>query len=204
MYLNEYEMLQADKSRFVYVTMRKYSDYIGFSELMGEDINLSEYETGYPKIVPSNINISVLSTADNKDGIYDFLDYLFGDEAYNENYNTYDACPTVFMTGFPVLKSAWQDIITYLNSDEEYIDRFGKIREYNGVSLDDNVPIFSDGARIQKLDDFVKSAKYVKTINTNISDVIFEEAELFFNDEQTIEKTMSNIEKKVGNVLRDY
>ena len=107
-----------------------------------------------------------------------FFDYMFSEETYvmNKDITEY----------FPVLKSSFEQ-------DKEDI----KSR------MTENMEATEIEKRIDFLDGFIKNARIIPECNGECLTVITDEAYSYFKGNQDIDKTMSNIETKVNDILRD-
>ena len=155
-----------------------YSEITSLCDISKGNIVYSTYEGEYPAIIPCDVEIGVLINSNNKDGMFDFLDYMFSEETYGRNKDITEY--------FPVLKSSFEQ-------DKEDI----KSR------MTENMEATEIEKRIDFLDGFIKNARIIPECNDECLTVITDEAYNYYKGNQNIEKTMSNIENKVNDILRD-
>ena len=149
-------------------------------------------------IIPGMTNLSLTTYSDKKEGVFEFLDYMFRDDVYHKYFGKYK---------FPVSKSAWDDWCEKLAADKAYTNRFGEQIQahkftYGGNGV--NVEFGSmDPEEIKELDEFVESAVYEKPVDSKFVSIIEEEYALYLNGNRDLEKTIDVIENRVDIALKE-
>lgn len=172
--------------------------YFYYRNLFQDDFQCSNYGWNSPVIDPGPAEIGVTSYSDSKDGVIEFLNYMFSDDIYNQFFGN---------VRFPILASFMNDWEIRLSSDEDYIDRFGERiiaggywYEVNGVSM--TLYSFSD-EEIDEMRNFVESAKYVSPLDTKYCNIILEEAQSYLGKDKELDQVINTMESRLQTVLNE-
>ena len=172
--------------------------YFFYEYLLGENFkNIGN--NGKAIIVPNAFELGICEKSKNKEGMYDFLDYIFSDDYYYGN--------QMGKWEFPVLKSFMNDWKLKLTAKEDYTDRFGDlitVHDFDYAVGDVNTSIkrVSDN-KYESMNKMVEEAIYIEPLPDKYLNIIEEETQYYFTNQRTLEETVNNIENRVKNALRE-
>ena len=150
---------------------------------------------GKPVLCPGPVNLAVCSKSDKKDGVYEFLNFVFDDS------NHY------LITDFPALKINEEDWKDRLTATKNYINRYGNSVTVQNFQMNVGeffceIPSLTED-EYASYEEFIHSAEYIEPMPDKYLDIIMEEADLYFTDKKSLDDTMKSIENRVNNALNE-
>lgn len=146
-------------------------------------------ESGQGSILYSDTLYCISSKSNNKDGAWEFLRYYLTDEYQKElNY------------GLPVQKDAFEEKAKEAMEKPYYIDGDGNKQEYDQTFYINGEQIILDPMSQEQLDQIVNliySVDRVYYYNTDVTNIIDEEMEYFFNDQKSAKDVAETIQRRV-------
>jgi len=151
-----------------------------------------------PIMIPGSLELGVVSTSENKEGMYCFFDFIFEENHYNRNYGN---------MAFPVLKNEWDDWRIRLTAKEDYTDRHGekiyaKAFEYGYNDIKVEIPPMEeeDVSRMMNLMSKTVSKNPMKEKYLNI---VKEESQAYFDGNLDIDTVCKNIENRLTYAMHE-
>ncbi|MCR4691249.1 MAG: hypothetical protein K5739_07890 [Lachnospiraceae bacterium] len=150
-------------------------------------------------IIPNLTEMGICADSANKEGMYEFLDYIFSASNYYDN--------KLGITDFPVLKSALEDRRKEMTMKQAYEDSMGNevlphsfdygvgeiSYEFKGVSDEDYMSL-------QKM---IDEAEYIEPMDNRYMDPILDEASGYFAGKIDLEKAVANMENRLKIALNE-
>lgn len=146
-------------------------------------------ESGQGSILYSDNLYCISSKSSNKDGAWEFLRYYLTDEYQKEL--TY---------GLPVQKEAFEEKAREALEKPYYIDGDGNKQEYDQTYYMNGEYITLDPMSTEQMDQIVNliySVDRVYYYNTDVTNIIEEEMEYFFNDQKSAQDVADTIQRRV-------
>ena len=141
----------------------------------------------------------ISATSPHKDGAWEFLKTIFSDyrSTFKENGGTY-----MYAVDFPVIEKDFDESIEVFSRDNVYVDyETGKTVIEKRKHFDEELENFTP-EEVQYYKDKIKSASVVPN-DSNISSIVYEELEDYFENDGDAQKTAETIQEKVTEYLNE-
>ena len=160
---------------FEYDTFYYPYTYFNEKDRLGGTIKCTNYGVDAPIIVPnmSNLEIGILTNAANKEGIYDFFDFIFQEENYNSCFG---------IINYPVLQSSWDKWENRLLSADN------NNGNYNGSITEED---------IKQMNEMLNNAIRRDPIPSKYLLIINEETGGYFEGQKNIEQIMKPLTSRL-------
>ena len=199
-YESEYAstLVNSGKALFLDYDIYQPLDYFTYQKMFGHSLE-SYSDNKKPILEIMGTQLAICNNSNYKEGVYDFLNFIFDDD----NYYRYSG----YRNAIPVLKNFEIDNRKMYTTDAQYTDRFGNVVD----PFDCDMSIDDYNVRVNKIteDDYAKfeeycnSAEYIEPMPDKYMDIILEEAELYFEDKKSLDDTVKAIENRVTNALNE-
>ena len=149
--------------------------------------------------IDMDIMYGISATSPHKDGAWEFLKTIFSDyrSTFKENGGTY-----MYAVDFPVIEKDFDESIEVFSRDNVYVDyETGKTVIEKRKHFDEELENFTP-EEVQYYKDKIKSASVVPD-DYNISTIVYEELEDYFENDGDAHKTAETIQEKVSEYLNE-
>ncbi|MDE6672085.1 MAG: extracellular solute-binding protein [Ruminococcus sp.] len=186
-----------------------YPTSINNAEMLFDNARINDSETwagyvGDGTKSGTHINMDIMygisATSPHTDGAWEFLKTIFSDytSTFKENGSTY-----MFSVDFPVIEKYFDESLEAFTHDNVYVDyETGKTvvekrKTFDGKEVENFTP-----EEVQYYKDKITSASIVPD-DINISTMVWDELNDYFENDGSAKKTAENIQKKVSEYLNE-
>lgn len=189
---SEVSLIKKNKAVFLSGEIDFPYTYLFYQYLFDGKFYCTNYAVNRPVLQPWITEIGMMEGTDKKEGMYEFLDFLFCEENYIKYFGKFH---------FPVLKSIFEDKIKEMTATEQYVNRFGKTIKPVEFSYGfDDIEVSlgrMTKEQEQGLRDLIGELVYVEPMRTEYLTIIDEEAQLYFEGKKSLDEVCENIQKRI-------
>lgn len=177
------------------------SDYLYFNELFHKNVVFSNVGADGLIIGSREGLLGVCSKSENKEALFALYDFLYEPE----NYHNFFSWGMIM----PVIREEYELRKDYFLATEAYEDKYGKYnRKYDfqiGMGAAEVIiPVGSiSEEEAEAAVTALQEVKYVKPMKAAYENIILEEAEAYFTDNQDLDRTCDNMENRLRLALEE-
>ncbi len=156
--------------------------------------------SGITGIIYADSSFAICSTSDNVDGAWEFVRSFITEDAQMPEEDGY-------YYRIPILKAAVEELVERMTERSYYLDDDGERVYYDNTTWIDGVEIVIDPATEEEAQ---KWLDYIYSVNTkassaseDVTNIIFEEAEAYFNGQKTVDEVCEIIQSRMSLVISE-
>lgn len=197
-YISGQQRIAEKTAETMYVSIGCPYEYMFYREIFGGDFYCTNLGCDAPVIVPGDSEIGVISSSNNKEGMEDFIEYMFEEK----NSRTFFGEKKM-----PSLNSSldwWNERMT---TDGEYIDKYGyNVRGgYYSIGFEDfsvKLGVVSD-EDIESMNNFIASAIRLEEMKPEYMDIISEEGPKYIDGEMDMDTVIGYMQNRLKTAVNE-
>lgn len=172
------------------------TDYLLNKVMFEGDINYIGYPTESGTTLHGLSNIyayGIRSNSESKKGAWTFIEYMISKQKGNNS----------IYSAFPTMKSALEEMFNNSMEKSTSLDSLGTPYEVPKLVFGDYAVYAATQEDIEEIKYLIDNATFISDTGTFIESIIFEETELFFNENKSAEETAKVIQNRVQLYLNE-
>lgn len=186
------QRIAEEKAAVLYERIAFPYEYLFYQTIFDGPFYCSNYGIDAPVIVPGNAELGVVSTSENKDGMHEFIEFVFTDENYSKYFGK---------MAMPVLQSSYDDWIKRMTTDGEYTDHLGNTLPGGFMSIGfENFSLNLGTAtdeQIEEMNAFFDSARRAEPMKTKYVSIINEEGRNYIFNNVELNSAIFNMSNRL-------
>lgn len=172
--------------------------YFYYKDLCDGDLKISMPGVDGTIVDPQTYMMGVDARTENKEGIYQFIDYILSPEIYRSYF---------YYEGFPVMNSMWESWKTQILATDTYTDILGNVHPAHEISLgiDEAQRVFKVGSVTEEEFDQMRKemekAVWLEPLPDKYINVILDEANGYFEGQKDLDETCRILEERLKNAM---